>query len=116
MQVFPIAFDKRRRFNPTSNFAGTWLYGIATNVMRHHVRKEVARLRIPAVHLLEVYETDPDVTHRLDAQRAGSKLASAVATLPHHQREVSSCRPLKGCRTQRLPRPYRFRMEPFDPG
>src|SRR6266542_3048650 len=44
-EAFTIAFDARARFDLTRADAGPWLLGIATNLLRHHRRGEVRRLR-----------------------------------------------------------------------
>ncbi len=43
-EVFIQAFTHRRRFDPAWGGAGPWLFGIATNVLRHHHRAERTRL------------------------------------------------------------------------
>ncbi|HTI32669.1 MAG TPA: RNA polymerase sigma factor [Miltoncostaea sp.] len=43
--VFRIAFEARGRFRPEGDGALPWLYGIATNVVARHRRREARRLR-----------------------------------------------------------------------
>src|SRR5690242_14471451 len=43
--TFRIAFERRESFDTTWDTARPWLYGIATNVLAKHRRKEARRLR-----------------------------------------------------------------------
>jgi RNA polymerase sigma factor (sigma-70 family) len=43
-QTFLVAFDRREAFDGRSPSARPWLMGIATNVLRHHLRDERTRL------------------------------------------------------------------------
>jgi RNA polymerase sigma-70 factor (ECF subfamily) len=44
-EVFARAFEARRRYDMSQPDAAPWLYGIATNLVRHHHRAEARRLR-----------------------------------------------------------------------
>ena len=44
-ETFTTAFDVRRRYDPGRSDARPWLFGIATNLVRHHRRSEGRRLR-----------------------------------------------------------------------
>lgn len=44
-ETFITAFRTRRRYDMAYPDAGPWLYGIATNVIRHHRRSEMRRRR-----------------------------------------------------------------------
>jgi RNA polymerase sigma-70 factor (ECF subfamily) len=74
-------------FRSADRFRGprlqSWLYGIASNVMRTYVRKEVARKRIASSFAEEL--PDEEVAPR-DADVV--RLRQAVAALPHELREV----------------------------
>ena len=47
-ETFRVAFDERARFDPRYADAGPWLYGIATNLLRHHFRRSARRGEPPA--------------------------------------------------------------------
>jgi RNA polymerase sigma-70 factor (ECF subfamily) len=49
-ETFIVAFRVRENFDLTANSARPWLYGIATNVLRHHFRAE-GRARHAQEHL-----------------------------------------------------------------
>jgi RNA polymerase sigma factor (sigma-70 family) len=44
-ETFRIAFERRATFDPELGEVRTWLFGIATNVIRQHARAEERRLR-----------------------------------------------------------------------
>jgi RNA polymerase sigma factor (sigma-70 family) len=44
-ETFRIAFERRATFDPARGDVRPWLLGIATNVIRNHVRDEERRLR-----------------------------------------------------------------------
>ena len=46
--VFVTAFDHRRRYDVQRSSALPWLYGIATNLLEHHRRREARRMRATA--------------------------------------------------------------------
>lgn len=87
-QTFLIAFERRARFDPSFASARPWLLGIATNLLRHHVRDE--RLHLAALGKLgpdtaEDPVGDPD---RLDAERLAPALGAALIELSEGDRET----------------------------
>ena len=89
-ETFTTAFDVRRRYDTAHPDARPWLFGIATNLLRHHRRGEARRLR--AYARLD-RPTDPDgdfggVEARLDASRAGPAIADALTQLVAGDRDV----------------------------
>jgi RNA polymerase sigma-70 factor (ECF subfamily) len=66
----------------------TWLFGIANNVVRHHVRTEIRRKRL-VESAAQAPRPDPvdSAAAVLDRERA-LRLASAVAELPDRLREA----------------------------
>jgi RNA polymerase sigma factor (sigma-70 family) len=89
-ETFTEAFDVRLRFDTTHPDARPWLFGIATNLLRHHYRSEARRLRAYA-------RLDPpaagddgfgEIETRLDAQRAGPAIAAALGRLSADERDV----------------------------
>jgi RNA polymerase sigma factor (sigma-70 family) len=88
-ETFLVALNQRHRYDPARAAVRSWLYGIATNLMRRYVRDEVRQLRITA----QATET-PTAGHagmvadRVDAQVAVRRLAGALAKLPPGDRDV----------------------------
>lgn len=89
-ETFRIAFDGRDRFDPDRVRARPWLYGLATNVLRHHLRS--AR-REQAAHLRLVAPAGPigdedAVAASIDAAAEWPAVAAAVARLAPIDREA----------------------------
>jgi RNA polymerase sigma factor (sigma-70 family) len=83
-----IAFDRRASFDGRVRSARPWLYGIAINLIRHHVRDE--RVHIAALARLPI---DPDlgdeeVLDRLDADRRRPFLLEGLVQLRPEDRDV----------------------------
>ncbi len=89
-ETFIRAFGARRRFDHSGESALPWLFGIATNLVRMQRRTEERRLR--AYGRAAERGLDPaataDADLRIDAIALRPVLASALADLPHAQREV----------------------------
>jgi RNA polymerase sigma factor (sigma-70 family) len=88
--TFTTAFDARRRYDTAHLDARPWLFGIATNLLRHHRRGEARRLR--AYARLD-RPADPDggfggIEARVDAGRAGPAIADALTRLSAGDRDV----------------------------
>ena len=87
-ETFTRAFALRRRFR-TSPSARPWLFGIATNLLRHHHRTEARRLRAFARTGIDpVLDATPDVDRRVDADALAQQLAEALAELRNEERDV----------------------------
>lgn len=88
-RTFMIAFEKRHRFDPAATSARPWLYGIATNLIRHHVRDERTHLAARRRLLVQPVEPDPnqDVV-KLDAQRLRGELQDALLDLSRGDRDA----------------------------
>ncbi len=89
-QTFLVAHSRRRDFDPTRGAASTWLYGIATRLLRGHRRAESRRLGRLAQAAQSEVDTDfaDGAVDRLHAQANHRRVARAVAKLPARQREV----------------------------
>jgi RNA polymerase sigma factor (sigma-70 family) len=92
-EVFRVAFEGRDSFDPVSDSARPWLYGIATNLVHRERRSEGRRLR--ALHRLAARPSVPAredsfelVDERLDAEAVARTVALAVARLPHADRDA----------------------------
>nr|CEL23336.1 RNA polymerase ECF-subfamily sigma factor [Kibdelosporangium sp. MJ126-NF4]CTQ94498.1 RNA polymerase ECF-subfamily sigma factor [Kibdelosporangium sp. MJ126-NF4] len=86
-ETFLVALRERHRYDPARAAVRSWLYGIATNLMRRHVRDEVRQLKAHSA------ETPVDghagrVAERVDAQAAAQRLAGALAKLSSGDRDV----------------------------
>lgn len=88
--VFYEAWRRRGDVDLITRAALPWLYGVATNVMRNHLRstrrREAAFRRLPPPHT----EADPaeEVTDRLYALERAREIAALVNRLPAGEREV----------------------------
>ena len=89
-EVFAIAFAQRQRYDLARDCARPWLYGIATNLLSAHRRKEQRRYQALArASGREVSPSDEDlVADRVSAWAAGPALAAALAALKAGDRDV----------------------------
>jgi RNA polymerase sigma-70 factor (ECF subfamily) len=89
-ETFTTAFRVRARYDLAHSDARPWLLGIATNLVRHHRRAEVRRLR--AYERLEVAQAEDleedAVAARADAAAAGPWIACALARIPDADRDA----------------------------
>ena len=91
-ETFLVAFRRRAAFDPGVGVGQvrSWLYGIATNLVRRHRRDEERRFRAMA----RVREESNDPGHderivvRLSAERIRGELAAALAAQPALDRDV----------------------------
>jgi len=86
--TFAEAFAARERYDETRADARPWLFGIATNLLRHHFRAE--RLRQPTLSGVEASTPSEEnqVDARLDAHRSRVALWRALADIDEGQRDV----------------------------
>jgi RNA polymerase sigma-70 factor (ECF subfamily) len=88
-QTFEVAFSNRGEFDPRWASAEPWLFGIATNILRHHLRSEVRRRRaMSKIAPEQDLSFDLDLDERLAARTAGRSLARVLRVLDEGQREV----------------------------
>jgi RNA polymerase sigma factor (sigma-70 family) len=86
-QTFLVAISKRSAYDFAYPSAKPWLFAIATNLLRHHVRDETRHLR----KLAEQIPTDThgdDEDDRLSAIRLQPLLAEAIAKLRGPDRDA----------------------------
>jgi RNA polymerase sigma-70 factor (ECF subfamily) len=88
-QTFLVAFERRARYDRSRPDARPWLFGIATNLLLHHRRQVVRRLRAYARTGVDpVLDAFEGVEDRLDAAGLGRELAGALAGLSAEELEV----------------------------
>jgi RNA polymerase sigma factor (sigma-70 family) len=87
-QTFLVAFERRSRFDPTYTSARPWLFGIATNIIRHHLRDEREHLAALGKVGLEVPTESAEDVARLDAERMRPQLVAALLTLSDEDRDT----------------------------
>jgi RNA polymerase sigma-70 factor (ECF subfamily) len=87
-ETFARAFDGRERFSGED--ALPWLYGIASNLIRHHVRAERRQLAAyaRAASQGERDHVDDDLEGRMDAVAMVPALAEALGRLRPEERDV----------------------------
>lgn len=85
--TFTEAFRVRHRFDVDRDDARPWLYGIASNLLRHHRRRERNRWRAYA-RSVPATPTTFDADARLDADRLGGRLAAALRATPVRDRDA----------------------------
>ncbi|PRX44700.1 RNA polymerase sigma-70 factor (ECF subfamily) [Prauserella shujinwangii] len=92
-ETFLLALRKRASYDPERAPVRGWLYGIATNLLRNHVRHEVRGFRATArahggstAEHVEDHETR--IAERMDAHRHVRDLAAALARLNKIDRDV----------------------------
>lgn len=88
-ETFCTAFQKRETFDLERSDARPWLFGIAFNLMRRHLRGEARRLRAYARHGVDpVWQPIDGVADRADACAAGRDLARGLSALGQGDRDV----------------------------
>lgn len=80
-QTFLVAFERRATFDPSFASARPWLLGIATNIIRHHLRHERVHLaalrRVP----IDAPAEQVDDPARVDAERLFPTVRKALLDL-----------------------------------
>jgi len=91
-ETFLVALRRRETYRPDAGTARAWLYGIATNLLRHHVRTETRALnataRLAAADQVVSAGHDGRVVERVDAQSRAAQLAGALAELSVADRDT----------------------------
>jgi RNA polymerase sigma-70 factor (ECF subfamily) len=76
-----------RRFGGDSQVR-TWLFGVANNVARHHVRSEVRRKRLASAFAGERPGAQGDTAGEVLEHERAARLRDAIAALPDKLREA----------------------------
>jgi len=95
-ETFAVAIAGRAGFDPGRGDARAWLYGIAGNLLRRHLRQETRELRATARAISMDLATDdrdgPGLAERVvgqvDAARRVAQLAGGIAELSAGDRDV----------------------------
>jgi RNA polymerase sigma-70 factor (ECF subfamily) len=93
-EVFATAYRRRASYQPALGSLRSWLYGIATNLLRAHWRTEQqlldldARLASASQWLPEPLQFADAANERLIASTIAPVIAGALAALNRDQREV----------------------------
>jgi RNA polymerase sigma-70 factor, ECF subfamily len=91
-ETFLVALNRRHTYDPRRGVVRSWLYGIATNLLRHHVREEVRGLRAIARSAGRTPDHtashDGRVADRVDAAAMAARLAGVLAQLSEGDRDV----------------------------
>lgn len=87
-QTFLVAFDQRRRFRPSYPSARPWLFAVATNLLRHHLRDSTRHRRLTSVDVSFERDAMEDADERVVAAQLRSVLARALASLSVTDREA----------------------------
>jgi RNA polymerase sigma-70 factor (ECF subfamily) len=87
-RTFLVALERRSTFRADAESARGWLLGIATNLMRHHVRDEQTHLRILGALPPDRRERAPDDEGRLEALGVWPTIAEVLRTLPPGDRDA----------------------------
>ncbi len=89
-ETFAVAFGQRHRFDPQRGSLRPWLFGIATNLVARHRRKEARHYRAlaRAADLPAAGSHEDRVLAEVAAQRLAPQLVSALAALSPGERDV----------------------------
>jgi RNA polymerase sigma factor (sigma-70 family) len=89
-ETFLVAFGQRDRFDPQRGSLRPWLFGIATNLVARHRRKEARRYTALARQWPEPSAecVQDRVVDAVAAERLRPLLAKALAALPPGERDV----------------------------
>jgi RNA polymerase sigma factor (sigma-70 family) len=93
-ETFLTAFARRDRYRPDGQSIRPWLYGIAHNLLRNHVRSERRQWLAYARHgeIPDVDQSAADAfgtaDRRADASAAAARIGQVLAGLPAADRDV----------------------------
>jgi RNA polymerase sigma factor (sigma-70 family) len=89
-ETFATAYRRRALFEPARGSLRSWLYGIATNLVRNHWRAEQHLLALDARLVPEIDPPDSSdaADQRVTAALLAPRLAAALGLLTREQRDV----------------------------
>ncbi|MDX3191174.1 sigma-70 family RNA polymerase sigma factor [Streptomyces sp. MN03-5084-2B] len=85
-ETFLVAFDRRKTFDATRGELRAWLFGIATNLVSRHRRKEARHYR--ALSRLDPREAAEGHESRVVASLTVARLGKALSQLSAGERDV----------------------------
>src|SRR5262245_157871 len=86
-ELFRIAFERRKTFDPTRASALPWLYGIGSNLLLKHRRGEARRMRASARMAADREAPEARASAAaLDARLLFPRVADAIEALPDGER------------------------------
>jgi RNA polymerase sigma-70 factor (ECF subfamily) len=85
-ETFVRLYQGRARFRPASNFS-SWLFGIAANLGRNHLRSQRRHPTLP-LETAEAATSERDPGKSAESRERESAVRSAVAKLPSDLREA----------------------------
>ncbi|WP_410637788.1 RNA polymerase sigma factor [Amycolatopsis sp. lyj-346] len=85
-ETFLVAFDRRKTFDAARGELRAWLFGIATNLVSRHRRKEARHYR--ALSRLDLRETAEGHENRVVASLTVARLGKALSRLSAGERDV----------------------------
>ncbi|WP_033261025.1 RNA polymerase sigma factor [Amycolatopsis vancoresmycina] len=85
-ETFLVAFDRRGKFDPARGDLRAWLFGIATNLVSRHRRKEARHYR--ALSRLDPREAAEGHENRVVDAVAAARVGKALARLSAGERDV----------------------------
>jgi len=86
-ELFRIAFERRKTFDPARTSALPWLYGIGANLLLKHRRSEARRLRASARMAADEAPVRR-TSAALDARLLFPRVADAIEALPDGERDA----------------------------
>lgn len=90
-ETFLVALRRRTTYDPDQATVRSWLYGIATNLLRNHIRREERNFQLTTragAAEESVENHDSVVARRVDAAARTRVLADALAKLTEQDRDV----------------------------
>ena len=90
-ELFRIAFERRATYDTSRPDARPWLYGIATNIVAKHRRREARRLRATARLVADraaPVDVADGVASALDAAQLWPKVSELITDLPDGERDA----------------------------
>ena len=90
-ELFRVAFERRTTYDIARPNARPWLYGIATNILAKHRRREARRLRATARLMAErsaSVDVADGVATALDAAELWPRVSEMIAELPDGERDA----------------------------
>jgi len=90
-ELFRVAFERRITYDTSRPNARPWLYGIATNILAKHRRREARRLRATARLVAErsaPADLADGVAASVDAAEQWPRVSELIAELPDGERDA----------------------------